>query len=179
MMYGRSRRRSWMLTVSWRRSLSGSCRTAGHSCGLKTSPHSPMRRSSRRRLTPILRGTFSRLGRYIGTLNMMCATRSHNCWKTAMLILFVATEPGGWVVFSTRGVVDRAISNTPIQRPRAERSSDRMKKAGGNVNYVPNTQRWQPGALVIHDADAKRLEMLMVVKGYHPVTGECVTRYLH
>ncbi len=47
------------------------------------------------------------------------------------------------------------------------------------MNYSANTRRWQPGAVVIHDADAKKLEMLMVVKGYHPVTGECVTRYLH
>jgi len=31
----------------------------------------------------------------------------------------------------------------------------------------------------LHDADAKRAEMLLVVMGYHPVTGACVTRYLH
>ncbi len=46
------------------------------------------------------------------------------------------------------------------------------------MNYAPNTRRWQPGDIVIHDADAKRSEMLMLVKGYHPVTGECITRYL-
>ncbi len=47
------------------------------------------------------------------------------------------------------------------------------------MNYAPNTQRWQPGALVIHDADAKREEMRMQVQGYHSVTGLCITRYVH
>jgi len=47
------------------------------------------------------------------------------------------------------------------------------------VNYPENTNRWQPGDLVIHDADAKQEEMLMQVKGYHPVTGLCITRYVH
>lgn len=47
------------------------------------------------------------------------------------------------------------------------------------MNYEPNTTRWQPGALVIHDADAKRREMLMVVTGYNRKTGLCITRYLY
>lgn len=47
------------------------------------------------------------------------------------------------------------------------------------VNYPPNTQRWQRGDIVIHDKDAKRPEMLMVVQGYHRYTGECRTTYLH
>ncbi len=47
------------------------------------------------------------------------------------------------------------------------------------MNYAPNTQRWQPGDVVIHDADAKRVEMLMVVKGYHPENGLCITKYVH
>jgi hypothetical protein len=47
------------------------------------------------------------------------------------------------------------------------------------MNYPENTTRWQPGAVVIHDKDAKREEMLMQVKGYHPVTGLCITRYIH
>jgi hypothetical protein len=45
------------------------------------------------------------------------------------------------------------------------------------MNYTPNTRRWQPGDIVLHDADAKRVEMLMVVIGYHRKTGECITRY--
>jgi hypothetical protein len=49
----------------------------------------------------------------------------------------------------------------------------------GSINYEPNTVRWQPGAVVIHDADAKEEKMLMVVTGYHRKTGECRTKYLH
>jgi hypothetical protein len=45
------------------------------------------------------------------------------------------------------------------------------------MNYPANTKRWQPGDLVLHDADAKRVEMLMVVIGYHQKTGKCITRY--
>lgn len=43
--------------------------------------------------------------------------------------------------------------------------------------YEPNVRRWEVGAIVIHDADRKRPEMLMRVIGY---TGEglCRTRYL-
>lgn len=33
------------------------------------------------------------------------------------------------------------------------------------MNYEPNTTHWLKGALVIHDADAKRLDMLMLVIG--------------
>lgn len=43
--------------------------------------------------------------------------------------------------------------------------------------YNANATRWQPGALVIHDADAKRAEMLMVVTSYSRKTGLCITRY--
>ena len=32
--------------------------------------------------------------------------------------------------------------------------------------YAPNTTRWRVGDFVIHDADAKRADMLMVVTGY-------------
>ena len=46
------------------------------------------------------------------------------------------------------------------------------------MNYLPNTHHWSPGATVIHDADTKRPEMLMVVVGYDR-SGACETRYLH
>lgn len=42
--------------------------------------------------------------------------------------------------------------------------------------YEPNTTQWQRGDLVLHDADAKRPEMLMVVTGYAR-DGRCKTRY--
>ncbi len=32
-------------------------------------------------------------------------------------------------------------------------------------NYSPNTRRWQKGDIVIHDADAKRKEFLLIVEG--------------
>lgn len=44
------------------------------------------------------------------------------------------------------------------------------------MNYEANTMRWKVGDLVIHDADAKRTEMLMVVLGYAK-DGRCRTRY--
>lgn len=47
------------------------------------------------------------------------------------------------------------------------------------MNYPPNTRHWQPGDLVLHDADAKRAEMLMVVLGYDRKSGWCRTKYLH
>lgn len=34
------------------------------------------------------------------------------------------------------------------------------------MNYEPNTQQWFRGDAVIHDADAKRPDMLMRVIGY-------------
>lgn len=34
------------------------------------------------------------------------------------------------------------------------------------MNYAPNTTHWRRGCLVIHDADAKREHMLMVVIGF-------------
>ncbi|MFZ1829256.1 MAG: hypothetical protein WAW42_10905 [Candidatus Competibacteraceae bacterium] len=45
--------------------------------------------------------------------------------------------------------------------------------------YEPNTTKWTVGALVIHDCDAKRTDMLMRVMGYDRVTGECKTRYAY
>lgn len=33
------------------------------------------------------------------------------------------------------------------------------------MNYEPNTKDWKPGDLVIHDCDAKRDDMLMMVVG--------------
>ena len=45
--------------------------------------------------------------------------------------------------------------------------------------YEPNTNKWPIGALVIHDSDAKRADMLMRVVGYDKVTGECKTRYAY
>jgi hypothetical protein len=44
------------------------------------------------------------------------------------------------------------------------------------MNYAANTRRWLPGDLVLHDADAKRAEMLMRVVGYQE-DGRCVTVY--
>ena len=45
--------------------------------------------------------------------------------------------------------------------------------------YEANTVRWPIGALVIHDSDAKRSDMLMRVIGYVKKTGECKTRYVY
>jgi len=45
-----------------------------------------------------------------------------------------------------------------------------------SMNYRPNTRAWKPGDLVLHDADAKREEMLMKVIGYTN-GGLCRTRY--
>jgi len=50
------------------------------------------------------------------------------------------------------------------------------------MNYQPNTTEWKPGDLVIHDADAKRPDMLMVVLGRiksGPNKGMFKTRYLN
>jgi hypothetical protein len=46
------------------------------------------------------------------------------------------------------------------------------------MNYPANIQHWPLGAQVIHDADAKTAEMLMVVEGYTRL-GQVITRYLH
>lgn len=43
--------------------------------------------------------------------------------------------------------------------------------------YDANTIRWPVGALVIHDADAKRPDMLMRVIGY-TADGLCRTQYI-
>lgn len=47
------------------------------------------------------------------------------------------------------------------------------------MNYPANTHQWKVGNFVIHDADAKRAEMLMEVLGYDRETGLCRTKYLH
>jgi hypothetical protein len=47
------------------------------------------------------------------------------------------------------------------------------------MNYEPNTTEWPVGSLVIHDADAKRADMLMVVTGRDEKTGEYLTRYAY
>lgn len=44
------------------------------------------------------------------------------------------------------------------------------------MNYEANTTQWKVGDLVLHDADAKRPEMLMKVIGYGR-NGECKTQY--
>jgi hypothetical protein len=44
------------------------------------------------------------------------------------------------------------------------------------MNYEPNTIKWKPGDIVIHDADAKSEEMLMRVIGYAK-DGRCITVY--
>lgn len=42
--------------------------------------------------------------------------------------------------------------------------------------HKPNTMQWMPGDLVIHDSDAKRSDMLMLVLG-QDATGVFRTRY--
>ena len=42
--------------------------------------------------------------------------------------------------------------------------------------HDPNTTQWQPGDLVIHDSDAKRTDMLMIVLG-QDAAGVFRTRY--
>ncbi len=42
--------------------------------------------------------------------------------------------------------------------------------------HEPNTIQWKPGDLVIHDSDAKRSDMLMIVLG-HDATSVFRTRY--
>jgi hypothetical protein len=44
------------------------------------------------------------------------------------------------------------------------------------MNYPPNGTKWKRGDLVLHDADAKRKEMLMRVVEYTG-DGRCVTVY--
>lgn len=44
------------------------------------------------------------------------------------------------------------------------------------MNYPPNTTAWKIGDLVIHDADAKQAEMLMIVLGDSP-DGRLCTKY--
>jgi hypothetical protein len=44
------------------------------------------------------------------------------------------------------------------------------------MNYPPNETKWKRGDLVLHDADAKRKEMLMRVVEYTG-DGRCVTVY--
>ena len=44
--------------------------------------------------------------------------------------------------------------------------------------YEANTVRWKVGDLVLHDADAKKREMLMRVVGYSERTKICFTQYV-
>ena len=44
------------------------------------------------------------------------------------------------------------------------------------MNYEANKTQWKVGDLVLHDADAKRPEMLMKVVGYAR-DGRCKTKY--
>ncbi len=46
------------------------------------------------------------------------------------------------------------------------------------MNYEPNQIDWQLGDIVIHDADAKREDMLMVVVGIHADEDAIDTIYL-
>lgn len=46
------------------------------------------------------------------------------------------------------------------------------------MRYDPNTTHWRIGDFVLHDADAKRLDMLMIVIGYTR-DGLCKTRYIN
>lgn len=46
------------------------------------------------------------------------------------------------------------------------------------MNYAPNTRHWNPGDVVIHDADAKDISCLMFVESYTR-KGEAVTRYIY
>lgn len=45
------------------------------------------------------------------------------------------------------------------------------------MNYPANTIQWKPGDLVLHDADAKREDMLMRVVNYAR-DGRCRTEYV-
>ena len=44
--------------------------------------------------------------------------------------------------------------------------------------HDPNTRQWKPGDLVIHDSDAKRTDMLMIVLG-QDASGVFRTRYAY
>lgn len=46
------------------------------------------------------------------------------------------------------------------------------------MNYPANSTTWRVGDLVIHDADAKRADLLMRVTGYDRATGLVRTRYI-
>lgn len=46
------------------------------------------------------------------------------------------------------------------------------------MNYEANTTQWKPGDLVLHDADAKEMAMLMKVRAIRP-DGFVKTRYIH
>jgi hypothetical protein len=48
------------------------------------------------------------------------------------------------------------------------------------MNHEPNTTKWKPGDIVIHDADAKSENMLMVVVGstHTPGSERILTRYV-
>jgi hypothetical protein len=46
------------------------------------------------------------------------------------------------------------------------------------MNYEPNTKRWKRGDLVLHDADAKKPNMLMRVMGYTRNGQLCRVQYI-
>ena len=47
------------------------------------------------------------------------------------------------------------------------------------MNYPENTKDWQVGDIVIHDFDAKKIGMLMVVVRIYKTTGLIGTRYIY
>ena len=47
------------------------------------------------------------------------------------------------------------------------------------MNDEPNKKVWQKGDIVIHDADAKDKDMLMVITGYDPETNRYYSKYLN
>lgn len=47
------------------------------------------------------------------------------------------------------------------------------------MNYEENRIQWAAGSIVIHDADAKKQAMLMIVTGADSVSGDIYTRYVH
>lgn len=60
---------------------------------------------------------------------------------------------------------------------RSQIPDSREQRVRYKVNYEPNTRHWELGSQVLHDADAKKPEMLMEVIGYNN-KGWCRTRYV-
>jgi len=86
--------------------------------------------------------------------------------------------------------VEAALSSASNSRDREELGLERIRRYCREVsdmlsavspnygqNYEPNTRHWPVGALVIHDADAKKPEMLMRVTGYEE-DGQARTVYI-